>query len=77
MPVTQKKKAKGLPKRTGNPARKQRRARYWDLARMGAGWQHNKLSRILRRNGIHSAELWAAEHMADKMLRLLRVERGV
>lgn len=77
MPLQQKKKAKGLPKRTGNPVRKARRIRYYSSsAKWGHGYIHNKLSNIIRRNGPDAADAWDRARPlmggATILLRLLR-----
>lgn len=55
MPPKQKKKAKGLPKRTGK--KKPYRNAYY-LHR----YPVNKLKRILKRNGLEVARAWATAH---------------
>lgn len=55
MPPKQKKKAKGLPKRTGK--KKPYRTAYYQYR-----YPVNKLSRILRRNGLVAARAWAHAH---------------
>ena len=71
MPVTQKKKAKGLPKRTGK--RKARRLAYYQTARLGSGYLHNKLSHIARCNGLSAAEKWVdARPLQVGLINLLR-----
>ena len=61
----QKKKPKGLPKRTGK--RKSKIAQYY-----GDAFIENKLRHILARNGVVAAQAWAADHLADAVLRRLR-----
>lgn len=66
MPVTKKKKPKGLPKRAGQRAAKY--ARYYAERHIG-----NKLRRILARNGERAARAWADAHMVSHvLLKMLR-----
>lgn len=60
----QKKKPKGLPKRTGRRAAKY--ARYYLAVE-----KERKLRHLLRRNGRHAANEWAKAHGADAVLQRL------
>lgn len=63
-------------KRSGSPGKKARRLKYY-LARMGQGYVHNKLSRILKRNGLEAAQTWANGQLGGlKILRLIQQRRG-
>lgn len=64
MPVTQKRKPKGLPKRTGN--HKVQHQRYYDNVR-----PERKLRRILAQNGEAAAREWATTHHAIDVLQKL------
>lgn len=70
MATQRKKKAKGLPKRTGK--RKDRRARYY-----ATRFLSNKLHRILARNGLAAARIWAQAHLADGILNRMLREKGI
>lgn len=66
MPQKQKKKAKGLPKRTGK--KKPYRTAYYQYR-----YPVNKLSRILKRNGLRAARAWAKAHECENIfVRLAR-----
>jgi hypothetical protein len=68
MPEQTKKKAKGVPKRTG------KRAKNGKKARLMNNTASNKLRRILRSSGYKAAALWAKHHERDHELIAIRDE---